>query len=1448
MLFAKKTKPGDYEIVKEGQEEVMWINYNNYPYSPSIEDNSICMSRTIDFLTQNPGVVRIIFSQLGKNYEYDFTQTSTISEIASIYNHFLKQKKVLTLSAMAPTQQCTVCLGSRLAQLQNIILNLLRTDPIGAYVELRRLVREENILIKKTTTPLCLHCREHYINLLRNILVYLDQTKLISFARPHIAGYVLGDRTIYRTIFRPTITPDFMYTKLMSDPPLNGEEIDSYSIDKKTDVTLYRVPGDIKLLYHLNPPEFKISEDKYMLLNLARNVLSEHKPKAEEFVDPERMRRTFYNIGKDLITELATNKGIDLAYKEIEELAEILVRYTVGFGLIEILLNDPKVQDISINGPIGQTPIFLVHADYDECVTNIYPSVEDGEGWATKFRLLSGRPLDEANPVLDTELTLPGSRTRIAIISKPLNPYGLGFSLRRHRDKPWTQPLFVNNKMISPLGAGLLSFLIDGSRTLLVAGTRGSGKCVSGDTLIQLDNGSILPISKLMITENIKEEKKYNLNLGIMSLDNYKIKNSYTDYLYKRRFEKELIKIKTQSGKEIITTPEHPYFTFNMGIKEIYANNIKEGLFIASPRKINTNSEEIEFKFDTKETKDYFIFKGKTNSLEFKFPKKFNSQLSEILGYISGDGHIAKSGIYFFNNNKEIRERYKTLIKELFDIKFREYKTRTTFCVQISSKDLSRLISSIFQIPIGKKSSKLEIPQQVLKSNNEILASYIKTLFDCDSHVSEVDIEFTSASNQLVKQLQMALLRFGIISFEKLKIVKNKPYYRLFIRGDSIKSYNLNINYNHPMKKDNLLKISFKKSNTNVDIIPQGTKLFGELRNKLHISPKQLKEILNKDYWGYENNKYGISRNWFNQIMQYFNVRYNQISSINIRPLYNILNYNLKEITSEIKELKTLLDIPYSELSAFLKISDKEVNKLLNQKCKNSFLKSTINLTSMNQLFENKINNFGTNINYSEMSRATNIPESSLKSYFYGGIKTPTERKIIIDNFLEQHRSLLEENKNKANIIINSIKNKYRDNSIDYIQIGIILNNLRNELNIPNEMIASKDISIQTVSNFFNGIYKNISINTLKAITKNIINIYEEVISDETSKLLELANNVVNSDLFWDKVISVERVKSSDGYVYDLSVPGTHNFIANGIIAHNTSFLDSCLIEIMRKYRIITCEDTLELSTEKLRELGYNIQPLKVRSALAGGGGSEIAADEGIRTSLRMGDSSLIVGEIRSLEALALFEAMRVGALANVVAGTIHGDSPYGVFDRIVNDLKVPRTSFKAVDIIVISNPIKSPDGMHRWRRITQITEVRKQWNEDPMAEGGFVDLMKYDAKTDSLQPTDALINGESEIIKSIASNIKEWAGNWEAVWDNILLRAKIKETFVNYAIESGMIDLLEAKDVVQFNDLFHRISDEVRQETGTLDSKKIFFRWEQELKRYIKQKTFENGDINSKA
>jgi len=224
-----------------------------------------------------------------------------------------------------------------------------------------------------------------------------------------------------------------------------------------------------------------------------------------------------------------------------------------------------------------------------------------------------------------------------------------------------------------------------------------------------------------------------------------------------------------------------------------------------------------------------------------------------------------------------------------------------------------------------------------------------------------------------------------------------------------------------------------------------------------------------------------------------------------------------------------------------------------------------------------------------------------------------------------------------------------------------------------------------------------------------------------------------------------------------------------------TSLLGSLMLEIISKNRIIVIEDSLELPVESLRKLEYDILRMKVRSALLKTT-TEVSADDGIRTSLRLGDSCLIMGEVRSEEAKALYEAMRVGALANVVAGTIHGASPYGVFDRVVNDLGVPATSFKATDIIAVCNPIKTPDGLHSFKRVVQISEVRKHWKQDPLLEKGFVDLLKYNVEKDELEVSEDLINGDSEIIKGIAANVRGWAGNWEAIYDNILLRAKIKK------------------------------------------------------------------------
>ena len=140
-----------------------------------------------------------------------------------------------------------------------------------------------------------------------------------------------------------------MFAKIMATFPHDAEEIDSYTVNKDIEITIFELTDTVQNLYHVIPPEFKLSEEKYEILDTARKIMAEHKPKRSEFVEPERMRQVFFNVGLDLIDELATERKLNMTSAEVEQLTRILVRYTVGFGLIEVLLQDEKVQDIVIN-------------------------------------------------------------------------------------------------------------------------------------------------------------------------------------------------------------------------------------------------------------------------------------------------------------------------------------------------------------------------------------------------------------------------------------------------------------------------------------------------------------------------------------------------------------------------------------------------------------------------------------------------------------------------------------------------------------------------------------------------------------------------------------------------------------------------------------------------------------------------------------------------------------------------------------------------------------------------------------------------------------------------------------------------------------------------------------------------------------------------------------------
>ena len=103
------------------------------------------------------------------------------------------------------------------------------------------------------------------------------------------------------------------------------------------------------------------------------------------------------------------------------------------------------------------------------------------------------------------------------------------------------------------------------------------------------------------------------------------------------------------------------------------------------------------------------------------------------------------------------------------------------------------------------------------------------------------------------------------------------------------------------------------------------------------------------------------------------------------------------------------------------------------------------------------------------------------------------------------------------------------------------------------------------------------------------------------------------------------------------------------------------------------------------------------------------------------------------------------------------------------------------------------------------------------------------------MKPTDTLLNGESFILNQIADKIPGWAGRWELVWDNILLRSKILDSVVEIANKVNNLDLLEAETTVKVNEAFHEIAEKSRKETGVVDSKRVYEEWLNWFKKYAK-------------
>ncbi|HLO47176.1 MAG TPA: replicative DNA helicase [Kamptonema sp.] len=80
----------------------------------------------------------------------------------------------------------------------------------------------------------------------------------------------------------------------------------------------------------------------------------------------------------------------------------------------------------------------------------------------------------------------------------------------------------------------------------------------------------------------------------------------------------------------------------------------------------------------------------------------------------------------------------------------------------------------------------------------------------------------------------------------------------------------------------------------------------------------------------------------------------------------------------------------------------------------------------------------------------------------------------------------------------------------------------------------------------------------------------------ESLSLQQLAT----SDIYWDEIVSIEPMGCKQ--VYDLTIPETHNFLANDICVHNTAFCTNIAHRIAAEQKLPIAIFSLEMSKEQL--------------------------------------------------------------------------------------------------------------------------------------------------------------------------------------------------------------------------------------------------------------------------
>lgn len=403
------------------------------------------------------------------------------------------------------------------------------------------------------------------------------------------------------------------------------------------------------------------------------------------------------------------------------------------------------------------------------------------------------------------------------------------------------------------------------------------GMCVSEDTLMQLEDGNIIPI------KNLSPSKK------ILSYSFTNFKQVFNDSfeIFKRKSEKSYELIFKEPSNSLVITPEHMVFVVSKdGIVEKSVGEVKTGDMLLSICNLKVKNKDNE---------------------------KIDNEFSQLLGYMLGDGTIDNNRIILYDKDIRLLKFYKKIAEKILKKKTVILKRRNSYELRLYKKSFVEFIRLNFP-ELSKPRRAKNIDASILTLPKEKIRYFARGLFDAEGYVGKTGIGLRMTNENIVRKLQLILTRFNVVvslrgpdKFDRYELRITNPFY--------IKEFEKEIGFS-ALKKIEKLNFIIKKYRSGKSI---RAPISGILIRKL-IEKEGFKKEDFKKYSMFLAGKRNVSHPVFKRMISEFNRKFKAKQTLDL--LEKISDSGLIAITvkekKEIKVDKDFYDLYVPKFNSFV--------------------------------------------------------------------------------------------------------------------------------------------------------------------------------------------------------------------------------------------------------------------------------------------------------------------------------------------------------------------------------------------------------------------------------------------------------------------------------------------------------------------------------------------------